>query len=148
MDFISTSPWSGYCDWPIGEYFHYALQQYPVELIYLCVIIYMHIYKSYAYVCIVNTFTLSASMQIIIVLFLPYFSQMVFLQLLLYLNTLLSYLLLKSKGSPLKKKYLCIGFNSYCSHPKMTYFDFSSTTFFCICFCFCFCILTSCSMVH
>lgn len=95
-------------------------------LLYICI----YIYISYAYVCIVNTFTLSASVQMIIVLFLPYFSQMVFLQLLLYLNTLLSYLLFKSKGSPLKKKYLWMGFNSYCSHPKMTYFDFSSTTLF------------------
>lgn len=41
----------------------------------------------YTYVCIINTFTLSIYMQIIIALFLPFLSQMVWLKLLLYLNT-------------------------------------------------------------
>ena len=36
----------------------------------------------------------------------------------------------KSKGSAVRKKHLCIGFNSHHSHIQITYFDLSSTTLF------------------
>lgn len=55
----------------------------------MCIIYYFIIYilQTFIPVCIINPFTLSIFLQIIIVLFLPFLSQMVWLKLLVYLNT-------------------------------------------------------------
>lgn len=56
----------------------------------MCIIYYFITYmilQTFIPVYIINPFTLSIYMQIIIVLFLPFLSQMVWLKLLVYLNT-------------------------------------------------------------